>query len=105
MIAPRIPTKPLRNFPGLAAHAGRMAKVNDVEWWGAWGYAVATVGTTDATEIMECAIAWLQGWIFQFKRDHPEQSVPSALGWIVEKGTRPLIPPERPTWSPEMADR
>lgn len=87
---PKIQVKPLRMLPGIHAHAGALAKAHDVEWWAAWGYAASMAGATDATELQEVAIEWLQGWARQWKLDNPSHLFPEQLTWLIEHGTRPI---------------
>lgn len=84
MIPDKIPTLKLRRYDLIHTTAGSCAANDDLPWLCAFGYAAAAVGTSDALEVFNTAVCWLQGWTKQWEKNNGKQAVPEIVKQIIE---------------------
>lgn len=78
----KLSTLPLRAYEEAHKKAGECARVDDVPWWAAFGYAASVAGTSDAVAVMVTAQAWLTGYMPEDERNTskaPEAKLIRAL--------------------------
>jgi len=80
----KIGTLVLKRYDLIHVTAGHCAALDDYPWWCAFGYAAAAVGVSDAQEVFQAAIAWLQGWLPEYEKAHGAKAIPKYVRDLIE---------------------
>lgn len=83
MVSGKLPTAPLRTYDDIHRVAGQCARMDDVPWWAAFGYAASMCGSTDAIAIIETAKMWLSGYLTEDEQSSPKTDEVRLINRII----------------------